>query len=530
MDYIINLRRRLFAVAVLATTAGAAIAQDAAVPVPRFDIQSFEVVGDTVLGAEAVQGLVTPFAGKQKDFADVQRALEALEGAYRERGYGVIQVQLPEQDITRGVVRFNVVQPKVGKVIVEGNQHFSTDNVRRSLPTVKEGETPNAQDIARNLQIAGEHPIKQTSVLLRAGASEGLVDVNVRVADDRPWRLVGTLDNSGTSETGNLRLGVGYQHTNLFDRDHTLSLQYITSPTDLDQVSIYGAGYRIPYYGLNSSLDLYAGYSNVDSGTVANLFSVSGAGNMAGGRWNYYLEKWQDVEHRIYLGLDYRAYQNDVTLGGIGYVPDITVHPISIGYAGMKRMTASEWSFNGSFSSNIPGGNDGQQSDFDRARAGASSYYSLVRAGVTFAHAFRNDWQSRIALNGQYTRDLLVQGEQYGIGGMDSVRGYLPREVASDKGYAAQLEVYTPNFAGNAGLSDKWRSRVLGFYDFGNVRNNNPLPGELISQSLASTGLGLRLSYGKSLILRFDVAQILRAYGTRETDEQRVAASLAVIY
>jgi len=71
---------------------------------------------------------------------------------------------------------------------------------------------------------------------------------------------------------------------------------------------------------------------------------------------------------------------------------------------------------------------------------------------------------------------------------------------------------------------------VLGFYDFGNVRNNNPLPGELVSQSLASTGLGLRLSYGKSLILRFDVAQILKAYGTRETDDQRVAASLALIY
>jgi len=263
---------------------------------------------------------------------------------------------------------------------------------------------------------------------------------------------------------------------------------------------------------------------------VANLFNVSGKGNIAGGRWNYYLEKWQDIEQRVFLGLDYRAYQNNVLLGGVGFVPDITVHPVSLGYAGVKRMTASELSFNGLFASNIPGGNDGGQANFDATRTGATSYYNLLRAGINFAHAFRNDWQSRVGLTGQYTDDLLIPGEQFGIGGMDTVRGYLPREVAADKGYAAQLEVYTPNFADSAGLNDKWRSRVVGFYDYGNVRNNDPLPGELTSQSLASTGLGLRMSYGKSVILRFDVAQILRAFGTRETSDQRIAASLAVIY
>jgi len=523
------LRQFIYAVA-LVVAAGVAFAQDVVIPAPKFDIQRFEVVGDTVLGAESVQRLVTPFAGTQKDFGDVQRALEALEGAYRDLGYGVIQVQLPEQDITRGVVRFNIVQPKIGKVIVEGNQHFSTDNVRRSLPTVKEGDIPNSNDIARNLQITAEHPVKQTNVLLRSGANEGVVDVNVRVKDDKPWRLVGTLDNTGTSDTGYLRLGLGYQHTNLFDRDHTLSLQYITSPSKLDQVSIYGIGYRIPYYRHNSSLDLYGGYSDVDSGVVGNLFSVSGKGTIAGARWNYYLPKWQDVEHRAYLGLDYRAFQNNVTLGGVGFVPDITVHPVSAGYAGLKRMTSSEWAFNGSVSANVPGGNDGNAPDFQRTRSGASQNYVILRAGTSFSHAFRNDWQSRVALHGQYTENSLIPGEQFGIGGNDTVRGYLPREAANDKGYAAQLEVYTPNWAENMGLSDKWRTRVVGFYDFGGVSRNNTLPGEQAGKYLASTGLGLRLSYGKSVSLRVDLAQILKAHGTRQTDDQRLNASLAIIY
>ena len=133
-------------------------------------------------------------------------------------------------------------------------------------------------------------------------------------------------------------------------------------------------------------------------------------------------------------------------------------------------------------------------------------------------------------MNGQITRDLLISPEQYGAGGADSVRGYLPREVASDRGYATQLEIYTPNFSGSAGLSDKWRLRMLGFYDFGDVSRNDPLPGESAGQYLASTGIGLRMAFGRAVSLRLDVAQILKAYGTRETDDQRANASLSIIY
>jgi len=527
------IRRAVFAALVLATPALVAAQetpQEVVIPAPKFSIERFEVIGDNLLGAETVQRLVAPFTGKDKDFSDVQRALEALEVAYRDLGYGVVQVQLPEQDITRGIVRFNINQPKIGKVNVEGNQYFSTQNVRRSLPSVKEGETPNSNDISRNLQINAEHSVKQTNVLLRSGDNEGLVDVNVRVTDDRPWRLITTLDDTGTSDTGYMRLGIGFQHTNLLDRDHSFTAQYVTSPTNLDQVAIYGLGYKIPYYRLNSTLEMFAGYSDVDSGTVSGLFAVSGKGSIFGAKWNYFPQKWNDIEQKVTFGLDYRAYQNSVTLSGIGFVPDITVHPVSLAYAGLMRMTASELGFYGSVSRNIPGGQDGTQSDFDASRAGAKADYTILRYGATYSHAFSNEWQGRIAYSAQFTRDLLVSGEQFGIGGMDTVRGYLPREASNDYGYATQLEIYTPNIADNLGMNDKWRSRLVGFYDFGNVYRNDPQPGEQAGTYLASTGVGMRLNYGKSVSLRLDLAQILKAYGTRQTDDLRLNGSLVLVY
>lgn len=500
------------------------------VPAPRFDINRFEVSGNTLLPAAEIERLVAPFAGKDKDFGDIQRALEALEQAYRDRGYAVVQVALPEQDITQGVVQFRVLQPRVGRVLIDGNTRFDNENVRRSLPTVQEGETPNSRAIARNLQIASEHPVKQTNVLLRSGASDDQIDVNIKVTDDKPWRGFLTLDNTGTGETGYMRLGVGYQHSNLFNRDQTLTAQYVTSPTDLDQVSIYGVGYRAPIYSLNSSLELIAGYSDVDSGTVQGLFTVSGRGTIGAARWNYYLPKAGDVEQKVAFGLDYRAFQNQVLFQGVGVVPDVTVHPASLTYSGLWRGTASELSFYGGVSANIPGGADGDDAAVQAARTGAEANYTILRYGFNYVRQFQNEWQTRLGAGGQYSNDLLVSGEQYGIGGPDSVRGYLLREVASDRGNSAQLELYTPELARGVGLTDSYRLRFLAFYDYGAVDRNGPLPGESAHESLRSAGLGARFGYRKSLVMRVDVAQILQESATRDNTTQRVSAAVAIIY
>ncbi len=509
--------------------------QQEAIPAPRFDINRFEVIGNTLLPAGEVERLVAPYAGRNKDFADIQRALEALEQAYRDLGYGVVQVLLPEQDITRGVVHFRVLQPRVGRVHIEGNTYFDNNNVRRSLPSVKEGETPNSRNIARNLQLTGEHPVKQSNVLLRSGETEDVVDVNIKVTDDRPWRRFFTLDNSGTGDTGYLRAAFGYQHTNLFDRDHSLTAQYVTSPTYPNKVSIYGLGYRIPFYDLNSSLELIAGYSDVNSGVVQGLFSVAGSGVIAAARWNTILPKWGEIEQKVAFGIDYRAFQNQVIPQGQtqNLTPDVTIHPASITYSGLRRMTAADLSFYAGLSHNLPGGNDGKEEDWRNgviARQAVTDDYTIFRYGFNYALQFRNEWQMRVGFNGQYTSHALISGEQFGLGGPDSVRGYQLREVSNDRGYSAQAELYTPDFARKVGLSDSYKARALVFYDWGAAQRNKAVAGDLSRDSIASIGLGVRFSYGKMVNLRFDLAQILQETSSRDNNSQRLTGSLAVVF
>jgi hemolysin activation/secretion protein len=498
-------------------------------PSPRFDISRFEVVGNTLLEAGDIEAAVTRYVGKQKDFSDIQRALETLEQVYRDRGYGVAQVLLPEQDISRGVVRLRVIEPKIGKVTVEGNKFFNDANVRRSLPGIQSGTTPNSRLMAQNLQLLAEHPAKQTTVLLRAGETESVVDATIKVTDEGPLRFVATMDNSGTTDTGRFRTGIAMQHSNVFNRDHVLSLQYVTNPENPSKVQIYGMGYRIPFYGNYSSLEFFAGYSDVNSGTLQGLFNVSGSGTIMGTRYNFYLPKLGEYEHKVSLGLDYRAFQNQVNpLGGTGtLVPDVTVMPASITYSGLWRMRTSELGYYLAYSANIPGSNDGGDNSFRALRADSTATYRIWRWGATYSRTLPGEWQFRGVINGQYTGAALVPGEQFGFGGPDSVRGFNVREISNDKGYAASVEVYTPELGAKFGWKDI-KMRLLGFYDAGSTGRNSVQPGESFGQSGSSVGVGMRMTYGKHVNVRLDFAQVVDPAGNQAKYDQMLQGSVAI--
>jgi len=56
------------------------------------------------------------------------------------------------------------------------------------------------------------------------------------------------------------------------------------------------------------------------------------------------------------------------------------------------------------------------------------------------------------------------------------------------------------------------------------------LPGEVQQDSIASIGMGLRLTYGKLVSLRLDLAHPLQETANRDNNSLRLTGSLAVVY
>ena len=96
----------------------------------------------------------------------------------------------------------------------------------------------------------------------------------------------------------------------------------------------------------------------------------------------------------------------------------------------------------------------------------------------------------------------MIPGEQYGIGGVRSVRGYEEREVYGECGYKVNLELLTPLMAFN--------TRALVFADTGQVTRETPHPADGGKDSLSGAGIGLRWFWKRYVYASIDVAQALQ--------------------
>lgn len=503
--------------------------------VVRFDIDRFKIEGNTLLNLDDIETVLKPFTGKNCEYGNVQRAIEALTRRYRTRGFSAVWVVAPEQELDGGVVTLRVVEARIGKITIGGNRFFDDSNIRSSLPALRAGVPPKAEDISANVQLANENPAKQVDVVLRQGEKEGVVDASVDAIDVRPLKAFLTFDNTGNSQTGDYRLGVGMQHANLFNRDHVGTFNYVTSPGKWDQVKLYSASYRLPLYSWGDSMDFIIGYSDVSAGTtqtVAGPLNFSGQGTVYGLRYNQLMERRGEYSHRIVYGLDYRAYKNDCTLGNFGAeacgpaAADVSVTPLSVAYSGNWAKPGRISDFYVALSHNIPMAAKGQEGDFHAARPspngddGAPSRYKILRFGASMVNAFESNWQVRAAFSGQYTPDALVSGEQFSIVGANAVRGFLERAVVRDTGYFANLELYSPNLGGKL-IPGKGNVRGVLFYDIAWAANN-PFDGEdRQTISIASVGVGLRWNIQRNFNMRFDLARVINGDGGKQAGDLR---------
>ncbi len=497
---------------------------------PQVDVRRYEVKGNTLLDPAQVQAVLATHTGP-RSLTGLRQAAQAVQALYGEAGYGGVVVYLPPQPAVDGVVTLNVVEGKVARVDVQGTQRLSAARVRAALPSLVEGATPRVRHIDAELQIANENPGRSMGVLLGPGANPGEVVATVQVAEQPVQRFMLALDNSGNDRTGTYRLGLGWQHADLTGHDDLLGLQLQTSPTDTSAVKVASAAWRWPLVRQHAALDVFAVYSDVDGGvqsTLAGDLRFAGRGRVFGARMVWYLRRWGEFDQRLTTGLERRDYLNNCSVAGL---PDgcgaagesVAVHPLTLEYAAQAG-GPNPAALNVALSHNLAlGGRHGSAEAFEAVRPGAARRYTVLRAGgfMTWPLPLLEGAQlsGRFAL--QHSADRLVPGEQFGLGGAASVRGYAERELAADTGFMLSLELVSPRL-GEGLLPATADLRALAFADGGQVRGLGGAecrPGQGHCTA-SSVGLGARLNWGP-VQWRFAVAQAqqdaasTRAHGWR---------------
>lgn len=504
----------------------------------RINVTSVQVEGNTLLPQQTLDALVAGAVGEGRTLSDLNAVAQRVQAAYRDAGYGGVVAFVPEQDASSGRVVIRVVEGKLAAVRIKGNVHFPEQNVRAALPSVREGQTPYVPAIDRDIQLSNENPAKEVRVTLAPGALPGQIDAEVSVSDARPLQLLAGFSNTGNHETGMGRLTVGVRHANFTGRDDVITALYQTSPEHPGRVRVGTLGYHLPVYEHGASLDVFYAHSNVANGTSSTPLgplSFTGRGDLVSLRGNLNLERRSPVDQRVSLGIDWKDFDNECSVGTFGSVAcgsaavSVRAVPLSIGYTAQQQEGERAWGGSLGLAVNAGGSS---ASTFDAARPGARRHYVIGRLSAFTEFALDAGWGVSARFDAQYSPHALISAERFGVGGISSVRGYMERELTGDSGAVVRADLLMPSF--DTRPTPDVRVRPIAFLDVGHVTSHKGLACRGLattSCTAAGVGVGLRINFGTVVTASLDVARALRDGATNtERGDTRAHVSLTLVY
>jgi hemolysin activation/secretion protein len=517
---------RWFALFWLVVWGAAAWAQESPAA-PRFDILEFRVEGNTVLGAERIERAVYPFMGEKRSVADVESARVALEAAYRDAGYGTVVVDTPEQRIVDGVVTLQVVEAPVSRLRVVGARYFSQGRILEKVPALAEGAVPNFTAASEQLASVNTSADRRVTPLLRPGKEPGTTEVDLTVEDQLPLHASLELNNKYSPNTTKTRLLASLRYDNLWQREHSIGLQFQVSPEDTSQVKVWSGSYTVP---MGNGLMIFSAIRS-DSTTVAGVgdTSVFGRGNIYGLRRFLVLEGSETMSHSVTLGVEYKDFKESVSVGADeGFDTPIHYLPLSASYSTSLLDKQGGWQVGGGLVFAVRGLASNEQQFADK-RYRAQSNFSILKFDVARTQSLPYDLTLFGKLEGQLSDQALISNEQFVAGGVDSVRGYLEAAAVGDKALRGSIELRSGNLA-----RESWpwvgALRAHVFAEGAGLWLNSPLPGQDSRFGLLSAGVGLRLQARRQASFALDVGWPLRDVSATVDDRVRVHASGTVAF
>lgn len=492
---------------------------------PAFDILEYVVEGNTVLPVQDIERAVYPHLGEKKSIATVEAAREALEKTYHSGGYLTVFVTIPEQKVEGGIVRLQVVQGEVSRLRVTGSRYYSLNEIKARVPELAEGKVPYFPEVQEQLASLGRTADRKITPVLRPAPEPGKLEVDLKVADTRPFHGAVELNNRYSANTTHLRFAANMRWDNLWQKDHSLGISYQSAPESPKDSRAFSLTYSVP---LLSGAYAAAYWARTES-DVASLgtLGVVGTGDITGFRWIRPLRGFEGFSHNVTLGVDSKRFGQTVNLqGSDSFNTPISYLPFTTAWSGDwgSKSSTTNMNFAANFHMRDLGGDD---IEFANKRFMATSSYFYLRGDLRHSWAWESGGSLLTRGGFQFAAEPLISNEGYVLGGADTVRGYLESEVIGDRGYFAGVELHSPQIA------RAWQDALrvedfhgVVFVEGGTTQVVEPLPAQTSRFNLASAGIGLRLKAWGGLSAMVDLVRAVRDAGTTQAGDVRLHASL----
>jgi hemolysin activation/secretion protein len=466
-----------------------------------FVVAAFALEGINILPDAQVQEVLKPYVGISITFADLEKACDAITALYRQHGYSVQAIVLP-QSIPKsgGTVKLRITEAKLSSVVVNtpnGPGRFSAARVEQYITNANPiGELLNLNSIERSLIILNETPGVMVSSQLEAGKEPGETALNVNLQDTPLFQGRVGLNNYGSRTTGANQATAALGLNNLTGIGDQASLNGIGSE---------GSQYIQGAYSLPGSTDglrlgvsgTYLQYKNVSSYASPN-------GN-TGDAWTtglsaaYPLVRTQGSNLNATLGYDIKSYTNKFmstnTTNSAYNIRNVVAGLSGNTYDGFGGGAINDGSVSITFgsldilSTSVGGYGAYTPSAFTKFNFSGSRNQSLDADGQTSLF---------VALSGQLASVELNSAEQFYLGGPYGVRAYPVAQGGGTQGGLGTLELrrklpenLTVSGFFDAGVVQQYKNNMIAYNTFKGQSNANN------TYSLMGAGVGLKWSYDR---------------------------------
>ena len=477
-------------------------------------------IGLPLLDTPAFRARAAADLGAPASIASLNALARAAVATYREAGRPLVDVAVPEQDVTDGTVTFVVREFVVGDVRVEGGRFTSAERIRNMI-RLEPGQTVDQNELLEDLNRIAENPFRRVDLLYRRGEAPLTTDVVIRVTDRRPFRVYGSFENNGTPQAGRERLAFGFNWGSFLGGDGQFAYQFTASKDRFESRNGQPPGFRAHSITLvqpisSSATAILFGTRQETSPDLGPAIGQTGESWQLSPRLAFRIASRADMRAQLTVGYDFKQTDNNLLFGGMLISDESTqIHQLVTDLTVSRVWNAGLLSVSGSFYLS-PGGIGSRNTDaaFQPASGQlgtpfARATYAYLRLGASQTTPLgRSGAEAVTRWTGQITTGNLLASEQLSAAGPGLVRAYDPNLVLGAQGMLFAQEIWSPPI-GPGGLSaGASRLRVGAFVDAGQVGNPDRLSSEARWQRTASVGAMARLELGRWLDLRVD-------YGTQ---------------
>jgi hemolysin activation/secretion protein len=449
-----------------------------------------------ILSKAEITAIRNKYIGKDITVKELYEMVNAMNRAYKRKGYIVCRAILPPQDISKGIVRIVLVEGKTGDIFIDGNKTTNENYIKNQI-LLESGEVSNFNELNRSLiRFNGVNDI-QMRIEMKAGKIFSTTDYLLNIYEPPKHQFSIFADNAGSETTGEYRGGISYGNASLFgSRD---ALQITGVGTQGTRAGAFSYSFPIGRKGTRMGLQFSMNHIEIIDGELKDV-------DVKGKSYSYginFTHPFLVTENRKIEGAIEFSKQKSITdFMGFRWVDDDITH-VSASLTFRSYGKNSIWYNRHS----LTYGNW-------KSLSGTGKNYFKYELLSIYQRVYQKGRTLTLKFNGQYaSRDYLPSADQFFVGGTYSVRGYKENFMGADEGVMVSAEYSIPVHK---------RGEIFVFADGGYLHGENAWE----DHQIYGVGAGFKVNLFKDTTVSVTVGfPLKKEISNAKVDSHRIYAS-----